>query len=386
MHKVYIREVTVYSIGDSRKYSTWSNVPYFFTESLIAKGVKVNRVNLKPFVLAEVLFNNLIKPALKKINKDTTYEYFRTGINFFHQKQRIKNGVKKYGKSDAHIFMTFSFSWKHNSKEKVFLQFGDWSYDYYLNCFHKAAPDVFEKASIDREIKQIKDVDGVFCLFPGPCEYIKQHHRENDIYYLGNVINCCCEPIKSEIEEYKRESKILLFIGNYKYKQGALSLINACKNRMIKRYGLSVHIIGMSTSELGKDIENVVCHGYLNKDIPYERERYYALLKKARIVVNTNPIWAGFSSIVEAMYFYTPVIVYPFDEFKKTFGGDIPFGVYCNNSEDDIRRAILQIMNSNNYEQLCEQAFDAVKEFGWDSYCTKFLKKASKILKRKNDS
>jgi hypothetical protein len=43
---IKIKEITVFTIGDSKKMSTWSNVPFFFTETLISKGVKVNRVDI----------------------------------------------------------------------------------------------------------------------------------------------------------------------------------------------------------------------------------------------------------------------------------------------------------------------------------------------------
>ncbi len=41
-----IREVTVFSPGDSRSLTCWSNVPCLFTKSLESKGIKVNRVNI----------------------------------------------------------------------------------------------------------------------------------------------------------------------------------------------------------------------------------------------------------------------------------------------------------------------------------------------------
>ncbi|MHA5135034.1 hypothetical protein [Oenococcus oeni] len=43
-----IKEITVFSYGDSNLLKTWSNVPYFFTKTFADDGVSVNRVNVEP--------------------------------------------------------------------------------------------------------------------------------------------------------------------------------------------------------------------------------------------------------------------------------------------------------------------------------------------------
>ena len=52
----------------------------------------------------------------------------------------------------------------------------------------------------------------------------------------------------------------------------------------------------------------------------------YEPFKKAKVFINTTPKWAAFSASIEAMYFYIPVVVTPYDEFTKTFGEHIEFG------------------------------------------------------------
>ena len=41
-----IKEVIVYSNGDSNDLATWSNVPYFFCRELEKRGIKVDKVDI----------------------------------------------------------------------------------------------------------------------------------------------------------------------------------------------------------------------------------------------------------------------------------------------------------------------------------------------------
>jgi hypothetical protein len=104
-----ITEITVFTNGDSSKISTWSNIPYFFTETLMAKGIKVNRVDLSTPVTNKI-FNITILNVLKIIYKHTTYDYFRTFIHFMNVRYMIKKALKKFSNADINLFLTFSFS------------------------------------------------------------------------------------------------------------------------------------------------------------------------------------------------------------------------------------------------------------------------------------
>jgi len=77
-----IKEVSVFTNGDSCKLSTWSNVPYFFTQALTAKGIKVNRIDLSPDPSLEKRWNKFMGRVMRRIFKGTSYCYFRS---FTHQ-------------------------------------------------------------------------------------------------------------------------------------------------------------------------------------------------------------------------------------------------------------------------------------------------------------
>ena len=183
-----INEITVFASGNSKDIRTWSNVPYFFTETLLTKGIKVNRVDLSPSSFLKGIFNLTIKLVINRINKDTTYNYFRSFTHFNDVKNRIKKALKQFPDSDANVFLTFSFS-SAGLTSKPSIQFCDWTYDHYLKYFKNRKPDFLEKQCIRREDLQIEGSDLVFSLFPGIAGDMRKRYKNPNIQYLGNVIN-----------------------------------------------------------------------------------------------------------------------------------------------------------------------------------------------------
>jgi hypothetical protein len=183
-----MKEVTVFTNGDSKKISTWSNVPYFFTETLISKGIKVNRIDISPHCFLKKVYNIILRGLLKVINRNSTYEYSRSFIHYFDVRRRIKKALTQCKNSDANIFLTFSFSSAGLTNKPIVL-FCDWTYDHYFKYFLNRKPDLLELSSIKREDKQIESSDLIFVLFPCVAEYMKSYYKNKNIFYLGNVIN-----------------------------------------------------------------------------------------------------------------------------------------------------------------------------------------------------
>ena len=76
-----------------------------------------------------------------------------------------------------------------------------------------------------------------------------------------------------------------------------------------------------------------------------------------------------FSSTVEAMYYYTPVIVSPYQDFVKNFGEKIDFGVYNQDfTAESIANDIKSVINSDNYTEMCNFAHENVKTYTWENY------------------
>lgn len=373
-----IREITVFTNGESSEISTWSNVPFFFTETLIKKGIKVNRINIYPEYKSELYFNKYAVKILNRFYKNNTYNYFRSLLHFYRTRKLIKRGIEKYPNSDIFLFLTFSFSATGLTNNKI-VQFGDWTYDYYFKYFNKRKPNWFENNSIKRENTQIEGSDLCIALFPAIAEHLNKQFS-TPIIYLGNVINAVYKPDKEEIIELKKNSNSILFVGSMKYIEGARALIDAFKTIFKKNPKYCLHFIGFKNEDFDIIPENVFCHGYLNKAVKEEEKLYYDLVKNAKVFVNTTPKWGSFSSSLEAMYFYTPIIVTPYQEFIQTFGWQFQGGFFC---EDNtlLAKKITTLFENENYLETCINAHNSVKDFTWDSYIDKFLFEVEKIKK-----
>jgi glycosyltransferase involved in cell wall biosynthesis len=376
-----MREVTVFANGDSRKLSTWSNVPYFFTQTLERHNIKVNRIDLSPDQRLKWIWNLTFGWFFKLIlGRKTTYSYFRSFTHYLDVKYRIKRALRKFSESDANIFLTFSFSSLHLSRKPTIL-FCDWTYDYYFRYFAERAPGVMERQSIQRENVNIEGADLVLPLFPSVAKYMRSCYKNKNIYYLGNVINSAQEGCAAEILEIKKTSKSIVFIGSSQYAAGARTLIKAFDEFKKECPWLELDLIGMTDDYFEQPLpKGVFCHGYLSKDNADEQKLYYELIHKAKVFVNTTPKWGAFSAALEAMYHYTPVMVTPYPDFVDTFGQEIDFGFYCvNNEVESIVMGLRRAFTDPMHERLCVNANKAAKEHTWDAYISKMLKKIEGI-------
>ena len=368
-----IKEIIVFSIGDSLELKTWSNVPYFFTKSLEDNQIKINRVNIDENYVLSIIYKYSIFAFLKLFYKNSNHTYFRSGLNYYLTNLKIRNAIKKYNKSDAHLFLTYSFCSKNYSSKKTVL-FSDWSYLYYLNTFLNRKPFWFEKKTLKREEKHIELSDAVISLFPKSNKFNASNYKNLNLYYLGNVINSNYKLNKIDLITKKLVSNKLLFIGNKKYLKGALDLINAFKE--LSNKNIELHIVGLKEEDVNVILPNLFYYGYLNKGIIDENELYYKLISEAKAIINTNPDWGAFSAMTEAMYFYTPIITSPYSEFTETYGNDISFGYYINNdSKLELLSNIDFILNISNekYLNIMNNAHDIVEDFNWGKYSNKVL-------------
>ena len=292
-----IEEVTVFVTGDSSKISTWSNVPFFFTEALISKGIKVNRVNISPSPICKKFYRPFGK-LIRIIYRTTSYNYARSYIHFKNVRFRIKKAINQYPNSDVFLFFGFSFSSADLTKKPTVL-FGDWTYDHHFRYFLMKEPDFFERQSVKREDAQINNSSLIISLFPGVAEYMKKRYINDNIHYLGNVINSLYQVSEDNLLKIKKKSNKILFIGRNKYLDGAKTLIRAFVLLKRKYKDLTLHFIGIETSDFENLPNGVYCYGYLDKANDADRDLYYNLLKEAKVFVNTTPQWGAFSASIE---------------------------------------------------------------------------------------
>lgn len=378
-----MKRVIFFCYGDSSKPSTWSNVPYCFTKTLIDIGYDIIRIDISPNRYVNRIFNILISNPLRLLFPNSTYCYIRSRVFKYRVDNIIKKAIIKNNenqKIDLCIFSCFDFYNSVNNIPTILLS--DWTYEILIKERLKRNPYKFERCFIKQQSQAINKADLVISLFPACAESMKMKFPHANIHYLGsNVVNVIYkkEAISKEIIHRKIASKSIIFIGDKQYTNGALKLIKAIEIINKGRNGdsrVNLNIIGLKDKDIKIKRDFVHCHGYLNKDIETENELYYKLLLEACIFVNPTPIWGGYSSTVEAMYFYTPIIISPYKDFVKEFGPDIEFGRYNESfNEKCIAENILSIINMQNtdYNIICEKAHNAVKNYTWDVYITKML-------------
>ncbi|MBD2753314.1 glycosyltransferase [Spirosoma validum] len=368
-----VKEVTLFTNGDPHKLSTWSNVPFFVLKTLEAKGIKVNCVDISPNYLLNFFHYQLFWKILKIFNSDTALDSSRNIIHIWYTKFIINAATKKYSTAQANIFLTFSFT-SPKVKNQVSILLCDWTYEYYFKYFKKREPDFCERIAIRNESKMIEESDIVITLFSTVFSYMNTVNKPRILLYLGNVINSLISPNQSNILALKSTSQDILFIGNIKYIYGATILIESFKKLLLKFPKLSLHIVGMNSSDFKDLPDRVICHGYLNKGCESDKKLYYSLLEKAKVFINTTPKWGAISATIEAMYLFTPVIVEPYDEFVKSFGAKLSFGLYCESQSSEILAAkIEEIFSNKYYNNLCLSAHNSVKDCTWSSYIDKVL-------------
>lgn len=379
----YIKKINVFSFGDSSLLSTWSNVPYFLTSTLEKKGIAVTRINISPDHWFKKVWEKVIARILSRLFKNNIYWYDRSLICYIETFIRIWFLNKKHPHSDFNLFTGYNFYNPFSDKPNVL--FSDWDYETMIKEKRDRNPYFFEKWSIKRQEKVLNKADLVVSLFPNAAEKMRIRYQKSSIISLGkNVINSFYdgEIDESAIIRKKEASNKILFIGTLQYISGAQLLIETFKKLKKENPSLELVIIGLEQEKFSHNpIDGVKFYGYLDKGISKHNEIYYSEMLDAKVVVNPTPLWAGYSSTIEAMYFYTPVVVSPYSDFVDEFGENLDFGEYCTEfTVEALADSILKVFRSDNYEQMCTNAHNRVKDYTWDNYVDRLLAEMGKIV------
>lgn len=377
-----IKELIFFANGDPRKAATWSNVPCCLVRELERGGITVHTVDLicHPLeYLYDHFFRRFLRLFLMPFGIYPPY-YVRTRLHQWWGERRIRQMVQRYPAADYCLFINYLFYNRYNQIPSLLLS--DWPTPFDIRRKGRL-PSFLDRRVIRQEKEAISHARHVVSLFKVRAEEMKRTYPDASIQFIGNafVNNCYGKPIcGDEIIRKKKQSKILLFIGKSdRYRQAAQLLIDTLRqlHEEEPQRKLQLHIIGIDRKMLRiPPSVAVICHGYLHKDDPKEREEYYRLLIHARMIINPSPGWAAYSSIVEAMYFYTPVIVSPFDAFVSTFGKEIDFGCYTTPSIEDLTKHIRYLSDTSDYPALCMRAHQRVE----NDTCQLFVSKMIRLI------
>lgn len=413
-----IEGILFFTYGDANNANVWSNVPYCFSHALENEGITVHRIDYSMNSTFASFYDLVLRRFFEALTfRKLRFPYLRTTKLFkFFAERKIKKAIQQYPQADLCLFMGYGFYNKWNNIPS--LLFSDWTTE--MDILKKRPTNFLDKRIIKQEEEAINNVEYVVSLFPVCCEEMKRKYPKANIHFLGgNVINdlsglrlkrkdqCVMskdntgnnknkqitsdslhltpytlhssnEIIVEDLIETKKKSKKLLFIGRKTtYLEAAKKLIEAYK--LLKEEegykDLSLDIVGCWASDFDSLPEGVTCYGFLNKSEERDRKIYYDLLLGAKVLVNANPKWGAFSSTVEAMYYYTPVIVSPYQDFVKNFGEKIDFGIYNQEfTAESIAKDIKFVINSENYTEMCNFAHENVKTYTWENYVEQVFK------------
>lgn len=371
-----IKEIIMFCYGDSHNASTWSNVPFLMGRELEQHGITIHRVDISINNILTRVVNRLIRLWLMATgNKNNSeYGFIRSGLYRLFVEQKIARTVKSHPKADYCIFLCFDFYNKFS--EIPSLIFSDWTYQMLIEERRNRPIDRFDRKFIAQQEEALTKAYVVLPLFSTTFTKLRLKHPKANVYHPGfNVINCMNHGLlnRDKITMAKTLSNSIIFIGGPQYVNGLKNLLGSMS--MLKR-PMTLNVIGMKRDMIPDAPDFVTFHGYLRKDIPAENALYYKLLTDAKIIVNTTPLWGAYSSIVEGMYFYTPVIVSPFTQFTSEFGSNIDFGHYCqSDSHTELADKIDQIasMGSVDYVRMCDNAHNRVKDYTWQRFVDSML-------------
>lgn len=370
------KEIIFFTIGDSNNASVWSNVPFCFSKALEQKDFVVHRVNISAPQWVVSFYNLFLRRLIDIFTLRKVHACYASKTHWFKiiAEEKIKKAVIKHSQADYCFFMGYGFYNKWNDIPS--LLFSDWTFE--MDIEKRGKPGPLHNRAIRQEKEAIDNSTYVVSMFAECAEEMKKRYPNANIHFLGgNVINSLYNGIIDEdtIISQKEKSEQILFIGRKTtYFEGAKKLIEAFKVLKTRYQYLKLNIIGIDKNDFADLPEDVTCYGFLNKSTEEDRHLYYHLLLNAKVLVNPTPKWGAYSSTIEAMYYYTPVIVSPYETFVNEFGQTIDFGLYNEHyTTEGIAKDIEKVIFSCEYKSFCENAHNRVEKYTWNSYVDKVL-------------
>ena len=357
----------------SKNYKSWSNIPYLLHKNLEKRGYVVENHVMRELEPLKTLFNLPIRVLNKFFKLGTTYFYVRTPVHFFFT-YLYSHWISFISSSrDVMIVQGFSYPLQNGKNKQIVL--GDWPSEYLFEKFLKRKPSRLERKSIDRENAVIEAAAAVITLFPNVREYMLQKYKNKNIYCFGNVVNVDDDVVVPEdLHNRKLNSNRLLFIGQPFYLPGAIELIVAARNLRVLGFACEVDIIGISPDLIGMDYAWLKVHGYLDKDNPGEKKKYYELLSNARLFVNTTPGWSGFQALLEAMYFGNPIVVRHNEALERYFDNLNDVAYILDNSQSSLEKLLEDSFDDiNRYQSMSIVARRSVESSTWMNFTDMLL-------------
>jgi glycosyltransferase involved in cell wall biosynthesis len=308
--------INFFTLGDCTNVNTWSGLPYYFYHSLLNRSINVRPIDLDPS-------GSAFYKALRRLTALSDRVVGSTGPGNFEDvvrsrryrlavNRRVRTAAQLHRDVDLNLFLTFSFSSASYAPVPV-VHFCDRTYEQHLQETGRT-PTSRDRTFIDFDRRNIERAELVLTTGELCADFIRKRYRAKHLFCLraGNSTNIDM-PDPDRLIDEKAASTNILCIGKGAYKRGADILLRAFtmfNERFENRFTL--HFVGIRKDELPElqtADSRVVFHGYLDRAVPADLQRYNDLVRTARLFV--MPMRPGpFPGVVrEVQLQCTPVIM-----------------------------------------------------------------------------
>lgn len=366
-------EINLFSFGDSADISTWSNLPYFFSKALLARGVRLNRIDLYPtknqVYRKYRAFIGRCAGMASRLGINLNVEPYRDPVSIALINRKIKREIRRHPHADANAFLTFSFSSYRWSRTPA-VHYCDENYAHYLKDTGRLA-NWKDRYLIARENNILANAFWIFTTGQECAEFIRRQHPSKRVQRLPSGINLddIITNRADQILAEKRRNKSILFIGMGKWKRGIDLLIEAF-TRFNHQNGetYTLHIVGTPVETAKEAGPNIRSYGYLNKHNPRQFATYLHLLKTARLFVMPMREGPLPGVIKEAGFMFTPVIITDIWNVSDIIQHGVNGILVARPSAADFADRMQDLVDDDGiWEQLARNAHRMAQRFSWDN-------------------
>jgi glycosyltransferase involved in cell wall biosynthesis len=186
--------------------------------------------------------------------------------------------------ADLNLFLTFSFSSSRYAEAPV-IHYCDRTYEHYLEE-RKQTPSRIDRIFIGIDRQNIESADLVLTTGELCADFIRSQYKAKRVICLKAGTNTDLDVTNPDaLISGKEHSTDILFIGRGVQKRGVDILIRAFTLFNDRNEGrFTLHIVGVHPAELPEDLRttrpNIRFHGYLDRSVPDDLQRYNDLLRR----------------------------------------------------------------------------------------------------------
>ena len=306
--------INLFTNGDCTDINTWSGLPYYFYRGLRDNSVEVTPISLVPSRGTRYLRRfwalraRLVHPFQTVHGRDV----FRSKLYRVLADRQLRFMARHHADADLNVFLTFTFSSYQHVRVPV-VHYCDRTYEHHLEDIGRE-PTRNDRRFIQIDRQNIENADLVLTTGQSCLDFIKSRYKPKKAFCLrtGNRTDVdVADP--ERLMTAKESSTDVLFIGRGARGRGVDVLIRAFRMFNERHRGaFTLHIVGVQPTELPEELRAadpcIRFHGYLDRSIPTELQRYNDLLQSAKMFV--MPMRPGpFPGVIrEAQLCCTPVI------------------------------------------------------------------------------